>query len=124
LSITGNAFRQNTANITGGTWTYGSSDYAIITANRSDVIPYITSASSINLEYGKTFYQVTGATAVNSMTVLSPESKVIIQAGSGGITINNGTIILKGGVNVTIPQFKLIEFVSDGASWIELSRNF
>ena len=78
------------------------------------------------IEHGRYYYQVTGATAINAMTLMASETRVVIQAGAGGITINNNSsyIYCKGGVNAVVPAFTCIEFIATGTNWIEISRNF
>lgn len=124
LQITGNSFRGNGTNIIGDAWV-ASNNPAKVTGNNGEVSFTLTAASALVLDHGRYYYQVTGATAINTMTLMASETRLVIQAGAGGITVNNsGDIGLKGAVNATIPAFYCIEFMATGTNWIELSRNF
>jgi hypothetical protein len=124
LQITGNSFRTNGINITGDAWT-ALDNPAKVTGNNGGVNFTLTAASALVLDHGRYYYQVTGGTAINSMTLMAAETRVVIQAGASSITINNGAAIyLKGAVNATVPAFTCIEFMATGTNWIELSRNF
>ena len=124
LQITGNSFRSNGTNIYGDAWNADNAP-AKVTGNNGDVVFYLTAASALPIQHGRYYYQVTGATAINSMTLMASETRVVIQAGAGGITINSGSpIYCKGGVNASVPAFTCIEFMSTGTNWIEISRNF
>lgn len=93
----------------------------------TDASSQIASASALPLNFGRDFNAVSGATAVNSMTIKSQGDRQILQAiSAGGFTVNNTAgIITKNGAATAIPQFKIMELVCDGnATWFELSRNF
>ena len=108
-----------------GSGAYSNSHRPTITGGAPNSRAAWSYASALVLDHGRYYYQVTGATAINTMTLMASETRLVIQAGAGGITVNNsGDIGLKGAVNATIPAFYCIEFMATGTNWIELSRNF
>jgi hypothetical protein len=125
-NISGNNFNLNGVDILGGNWSPATAAPANISSNTTDFAFAITAASSITLSPTKTFYQVTGVTAVSTINVMTASVQIVIQAGTGGITLNHGVgnLALKGGVNASVPAFSLITLMSEGTSWIELSRSF
>jgi hypothetical protein len=125
-NISGNNFNGNGVDILGGNWSPATASPANISGNTTDFAFAITAASSITLTPTKTFYQVTGVTAINTINSMATSVQIVIQAGTGGITLNSGTgnLTLKGGVNASVPAFGVITLISEGTSWIELSRGF
>lgn len=80
-----------------------------------------TAASTVAVKYGVSLYQITGATAVGGFTLLAPGTELNVQAGSGGITINNSVnIILKSGTSLSLAAFTMRKFICDGANWFEV----
>ncbi|MDR8049590.1 hypothetical protein [Burkholderia cenocepacia] len=78
-------------------------------------------ASTLPIVHGNDFIQVTGATPINSVTTLAQGSRLTVQAGVGGITFNNGGgIITKTGSSLSVPQFMVANFVSDGNTLFEV----
>jgi Pectate lyase superfamily protein len=75
----------------------------------------VTAAATLPLNFGNEYIQVTGATAITSMTIKSKGTIQAIQAGSGGITIDNGSGIdtLSGGA-LSLTAFKTAGFICDG----------
>jgi hypothetical protein len=66
-----------------------------------------------------------GATAASSFTNTVVGKQFQIWATNGNLTINNGTIILKGAVNVTLASGNIINFVKmPDLTVYEVSRNF
>ena len=122
--ITGNNFRNNTSDVSGAVWTPATADPAIVKDNVTDAGYSLVAASSVTMQTTKLDVQITGATAINSITVPPYAHEVTVQAGAGGITINNGTILCKGGVNASVPAFRMIKFWSDGGTLIEIARGF
>lgn len=126
--ISGNTFVSNTNDVLGGAWSPSSASIATVSGNSTDFGFAVTAATTITLSPARNYYQVIGATNVRYISAAPAGATLIIQAGAGGITLLNGsganTLILKGGVNASVPAYSVIEFMSDGIEWIELSRNF
>lgn len=91
---------------------------------RSDVSSILVAAATLPIDFGQTAYQVTGGTTITSMKLLSPGTKISVQAGAGGLTWNSsGTLILKA-TPAAQPAFSLMEFTMIGGTWYETSRSF
>ncbi len=81
----------------------------------------LAAAATLATRYGVPFYQVTGATAISNYTLAAPGTELNIQAGTGGITINNsGNIVLKSGSSLSLTALTLRKFVCDGSNWFEV----
>lgn len=122
--VVGNTFTSNASDINGDAWSPQTGG-AKIEANVTDFGYNQVATGSLILSPAKSLYQVTGATPITSINQMAAECRVVLQAGAGGISIHNGNdITLKGGTNVSVPAYSLIELISDGVGWSELSRNF
>lgn len=119
-SISGVTF----ANITGDDYITGAA-YAggpAVSGLRGQATRFATAAATVAVKYGVPVYQITGATTVSNFTLLAPGTELNVQAGSGGITVNNsGNVILKGAAaSITIAAFSARKFVCDGSNWFEV----
>jgi hypothetical protein len=67
-------------------------------------------------------YQITGGTTISNFTLLAPGAELNVQAGAGGITVDNaGNVVLKGAAaSITIAAFSARKFVCDGSNWFEV----
>ena len=93
----------------------------IVSSIRGQATRNITAASTTTVRYGVPLYQITGATAIGGFTPLAPGTELNVQAGAGGITINNsGNVILKAGTSLSLAAFTLRKFVCDGTNWFEV----
>lgn len=82
----------------------------------------VAAVAALPLNFGNELIQVVGATAVTSMTIKSKGTIQAIQAGAGGITINNTAgIITLSGSNISLSAFKIAGFICDGnTTWIQV----
>lgn len=97
----------------------------IITGCQSTASYNLTAATSIHLSQGRTYYSMTGATPVTSMTALGQGQRVTIQAGAS--TINFGTggnIHCHGAAAIAVGAFTTVSFVCDGTDWFEDGGNY
>lgn len=111
------------ANITGDAYITGAAyaDGPVVTGVHGQAVKNVTAAATTPVTYGTPIYQVTGATAIGGFTLLAPGTEIVVQAGSGGITINNsGNIILKSGTSLSLAAFTVRKFVCDGSNWFEV----
>jgi hypothetical protein len=92
----------------------------------TDASRLVAAASALPLNFGRDYIVVTGATAINTMTIKSSGERLIIQGGVAGITVNNGAgIVNKSGGNLTIGSGQIAEYFCDGNSqWIQIAQNF
>lgn len=93
----------------------------IVSSIRGQATRNITAAATTTVRYGVPLYQITGATAIGGFTLLAPGTELNVQAGSGGITINNSVnVVLKSGSSLSLAAFTLRKFVCDGSNWFEV----
>ena len=127
-AITGNIFVSNANDILGSAWNPLVSAPVGIAGNSTDVAFAITAATTLTLSPAKIYYQVTGATSVQYIIAMPAGLALSIQAGAGGITLVNGGgangFTLKGAVNASVPAYSVLQLMSVGTGWIELSRGF
>lgn len=131
IAYSGNALR---ANVTGVTFTSNTGANITGDGNASpgqkcrncsdDGNTLLTAAATLPVRHGQTFVQATGATAITAIAVIGVESILVLQAGAGGITVNNSVGNLKGGVNASVPQFQTLTLQCTGSNWQEIARSF
>jgi hypothetical protein len=124
VNITGPVFKScGVAEINGQSFAPGSLPPQI-SGSQTDASNALTAAASITLHNGRSFYQVTGATTITSMTSLGNSVRITIQAGAGGITFNSGGNIQLKTAPLSVPAFATVSFVNDGQNWFQDGSNF
>lgn len=123
--VTGVAFDSNTLNVTGDNYTYGP----LVRDCTDSSAATLSAASNIAARHGHDRIVVTGATAINTITPIGYDSKLTVEAGAGGITLNHGSVgsggmTLNGAVNATVPASSSITLICNGNAWVEVCRNY
>lgn len=119
--LNGVRFANNPSNVTGDAYAEAPQIRDCLDSSS----PFIAAASTLPVRHGWSYVNVTGATAVNVIPAIGRFSKLVVQAGAGGITLNNSAgLSLRGGVNAAIPAGSAVELVCTGTAWFEMSRNF
>lgn len=123
--VDGVIFKANAVDFTGHNYT-SLGLQPQIAGCRTDASNQMLPASSIVLHPALPFYQLVGAsTTIISMSGFSAGQRVTFQAAdSAGDAFGSGGNILLKTAPTTIPQFKSMSFVCDGANWFEDGRNF
>lgn len=83
-------------------------------------IQSVASAATVTLPVLGDFFSVTGTTGITSITADQATRKVVLSF-AGILTVTNGSN-LKLTANFTTAAGSVLELVSDGTNWIELSR--
>lgn len=124
-TVDGCQFKNNALDFTGQNYT-ASGLQPQISGCRTDANNQILPAATIVLHPALPFYQLTGAaTTITNMLGFSQGQRVTFQASdAAGDTFGAGGNILLKTAPTTIPQFKSMSFVCDGANWFEDGRNF
>lgn len=123
--VDGVIFKANGVDFTGQNYT-NTGLQPQISGCRTDAIVTILPAATIVLHPALPFYQLSGATTtVTTMSAFSQGQRVTFQAlDAAGDTFSSGGNVLLKTAPTTIPQFKSMSFVCDGANWFEDGRNF
>ena len=73
-------------------------------------------------------YALNNATPTTITTITNPSyvgQEITLLDYKGNTTLTNSSSLrLKGGIDVTLPQYGLIRFITHGNNWYEVSRNF
>lgn len=123
--VDGCIFRVNGVDFSGQNYT-NSGLQPQIAGCRTDAGNTILPAATIILHPALPFYQLSGAaTTITTMAGFSQGQRLTFQAiDVAGDTFGAGGNILLKTAPITVPQFKMIDFVCDGANWFEVGRNF
>lgn len=83
-----------------------------------------TAAATLAIPLSVGVAQVTGATAIQTIPVRGCGGRLTIQAGAGGITLNNAGNLLLSSSPLSVPAFKTVSLVCDGSNYFEDGRSF